>query len=244
MSFCESTCPAKTFFRENRWKSIEGRARRTCLFRPARTIQLARQTGIFHAVHRHSMAGDQTASRPVPDRHDGRNKAIYQAFLQKRSFSGSDKEDSESMKKYTLPVLSVLLIATMVCMLFTGRFNELTPAALYDLIRSLVLDCPLSPLQEKQFITLSYIRLPRILAAILVGAALAVSGTCYQSLFMNPLVSPGILGVLAGASFGAGIGIVFSTIPSSLPRFSLFSSPVVRSDSPCSFPFFSAGVHY
>ena len=112
------------------------------------------------------------------------------------------------MKKYTLPVLSVLLIATMVCMLFTGRFNELTPAALYDLIRSLVLDCPLSPLQEKQFITLSYIRLPRILAAILVGAALAVSGTCYQSLFMNPLVSPGILGVLAGASFGAGIGIV------------------------------------
>ena len=53
-----------------------------------------------------------------------------------------------------------------VCMLFTGRFNELTPAALYDLIRSLVLDCPLSPLQEKQFIALSYIRLPRILAAI------------------------------------------------------------------------------
>ena len=79
------------------------------------------------------------------------------------------------MKKYTLPVLSVLLIATMVCMLFTGRFNELTPAALYDLIRSLVLDYPLSPLQEKQFITLSYIRLPRILAAILVSAALAVS---------------------------------------------------------------------
>ena len=112
------------------------------------------------------------------------------------------------MKKYTLSVLSVLLIATMVCMLFTGLFNELTPAALYDLIRSLVLDCPLSPLQEKQFITLSYIRLPRILAAILVGAALAVSGTCYQSLFMNPLVSPGILGVLAGASFGAGTGIV------------------------------------
>ena len=52
------------------------------------------------------------------------------------------------------------------------------------------------------------IRLPRITAAILIGAALSVSGTAYQSMFMNPLVSPGILGVLAGASFGAALGMV------------------------------------
>ena len=53
------------------------------------------------------------------------------------------------------------------------------------------------------------IRFPRILAAALVGSALSVSGSAYQAMFVNPLVSPSILGVLWGASFGAAIGIVF-----------------------------------
>ncbi|MBP1625640.1 MAG: transporter permease [Holophagaceae bacterium] len=53
------------------------------------------------------------------------------------------------------------------------------------------------------------IRLPRILNACLVGGALSVSGASYQALFVNPLVSPGLLGVLAGASFGAALGMVF-----------------------------------
>jgi iron complex transport system permease protein len=54
------------------------------------------------------------------------------------------------------------------------------------------------------------IRGPRILAALLVGAALAASGSAYQSLFRNPLVSPDILGVSAGAAFGAVLGIFLS----------------------------------
>ncbi|ALG68839.1 FecCD family ABC transporter permease [Beggiatoa leptomitoformis] len=52
------------------------------------------------------------------------------------------------------------------------------------------------------------IRLPRIIAAMLIGAALAVSGTAFQAIFVNPLVSPDILGALAGASFGAALGII------------------------------------
>jgi iron complex transport system permease protein len=47
------------------------------------------------------------------------------------------------------------------------------------------------------------VRLPRILAAVFVGAAFSVAGAVFQSLFRNPLVSPGILGVTSGASFGA-----------------------------------------
>ena len=47
------------------------------------------------------------------------------------------------------------------------------------------------------------VRLPRILAAILVGAALSVAGASFQGLFRNPLVSPDKLGVSAGAGFGA-----------------------------------------
>ena len=54
------------------------------------------------------------------------------------------------------------------------------------------------------------IRLPRIIAAILVGAALAVAGTVFQSMFVNPLVSPGVLGVLSGASFGAALGMLLA----------------------------------
>lgn len=54
------------------------------------------------------------------------------------------------------------------------------------------------------------IRLPRVVAALLVGAALAAAGASYQTLFRNPLVSPDILGVSAGAGLGAVIGIFLS----------------------------------
>ncbi|MDH5343721.1 MAG: iron ABC transporter permease, partial [Betaproteobacteria bacterium] len=54
------------------------------------------------------------------------------------------------------------------------------------------------------------IRGPRVIAALLVGAALAAAGAAYQSLFRNPLVSPDILGVSAGAAVGAVLGIFLS----------------------------------
>lgn len=52
------------------------------------------------------------------------------------------------------------------------------------------------------------IRLPRLVAAAVVGAALAAAGSAYQSLFRNPLVSPDILGVSTGAGLGAVTGIL------------------------------------
>jgi iron complex transport system permease protein len=52
------------------------------------------------------------------------------------------------------------------------------------------------------------IRLPRILAAAVIGAALSVAGAAYQSVFRNPLASPGILGALGGASFGAALALI------------------------------------
>jgi iron complex transport system permease protein len=54
------------------------------------------------------------------------------------------------------------------------------------------------------------VRGPRVVAAVLVGAALAVAGTAFQGLFRNPLVSPDILGASSGAALGAVIGIFFS----------------------------------
>lgn len=54
------------------------------------------------------------------------------------------------------------------------------------------------------------VRLPRVMAAVLVGAAIAAAGAAYQSLFRNPLVSPDILGVSTGAGLGAVFGIFLS----------------------------------
>ncbi len=54
------------------------------------------------------------------------------------------------------------------------------------------------------------VRGPRVLAALIVGAALAAAGTAYQGMFRNPLVSPDILGVSTGAALGAVLGIFLS----------------------------------
>ncbi|MFN4073284.1 MAG: FecCD family ABC transporter permease [Thermus sp.] len=54
------------------------------------------------------------------------------------------------------------------------------------------------------------VRLPRVLAAALVGMALAAAGAVYQVLFRNPLAAPDILGASAGAGFGAALAILLS----------------------------------
>jgi iron complex transport system permease protein len=54
------------------------------------------------------------------------------------------------------------------------------------------------------------IRGPRVLAAVLIGAALAIAGAAFQGLFRNPLVSPDILGASSGAALGAVVGIFLS----------------------------------
>lgn len=54
------------------------------------------------------------------------------------------------------------------------------------------------------------VRIPRILLGILAGGGLAVSGASYQTLFKNPMVSPDILGVSAGAGFGAALAMLGS----------------------------------
>ena len=52
------------------------------------------------------------------------------------------------------------------------------------------------------------LRMPRIIAAVLLGAGLASAGTVFQMIFANPLVEPGFLGVSQGAAFGASLSIV------------------------------------
>ena len=52
------------------------------------------------------------------------------------------------------------------------------------------------------------VRLPRIIMSVLLGSALSAAGASYQAIFKNPMVSPSLLGVSSGASFGAALAIV------------------------------------
>lgn len=65
------------------------------------------------------------------------------------------------------------------------------------------------------------IRLPRILLAMLIGGGLSIAGAAFQGMFANPLVSPDILGVSAGAGFGASIGILLFGTGITMQIFSL-----------------------
>ena len=84
------------------------------------------------------------------------------------------------------------------------------PIAPMDLVAALFeregIEGPLSQVA----IVLWHIRIPRMLAAAAVGAALASAGTAFQVLFRNPLVSPDVLGVSAGAGVGAAIGLLWN----------------------------------
>ncbi len=79
----------------------------------------------------------------------------------------------------------------------------------------------LNPLQELKSVPgtiIMDIRFPRAILGALVGGALAISGTAFQGLFKNPLVSSSILGVSSGAGFGAALGILlFNSVSATYP---------------------------
>ena len=96
----------------------------------------------------------------------------------------------------------------MLLALSLGRF-QVSPADLVRLVAASVSGAP-SGLPPAAETVIWNIRGPRILAAALVGGALAVAGAAFQGLFRNPLVSPDILGASSGAALGAVVGILFS----------------------------------
>ncbi|MDR0550196.1 MAG: iron ABC transporter permease [Deltaproteobacteria bacterium] len=116
------------------------------------------------------------------------------------------------MNRRAIYVAALVFILATILALPLGRY----PVTVWEIGGALwanFLGEPTAREREISFLFLS-VRLPRIFAAILVGASLSLSGAVYQSVFRNPLVSPGILGVLAGASAGGAVGIVvFSSWP-------------------------------
>jgi iron complex transport system permease protein len=100
----------------------------------------------------------------------------------------------------TLAILVILLIGVAIASLAIGSYR----LGLHDWWMALT-----DPMQSGTAgIVLWRVRLPRLLAAMLVGGGLALAGAAYQGLFNNPMVSPDILGASAGAGFGAALGIL------------------------------------
>jgi iron complex transport system permease protein len=66
-------------------------------------------------------------------------------------------------------------------------------------------------------------RLPRVLGALLVGAALGGAGAAFQLVFANPLVEPGFLGVSQGAAFGAALTLVLGARMGVVPGLGAFA---------------------
>ena len=98
------------------------------------------------------------------------------------------------MKKYLF--LSLLLVFAVVFSLLAGRIS------LEGLIDYYQND------KETLYALIFDLRLPRLIAAFLIGASLSAAGVIFQAMFANPLVSPNILGVGSGAGFGAVVCIL------------------------------------
>lgn len=115
------------------------------------------------------------------------------------------------MTRSALPGLTIataVLIAGLLLAFTVGRY----PVSLGDLFSVLIgkLSGQRADVLPAVESVIWQVRGPRVLAAVMVGAALAVAGTAFQGLFRNPLVSPDILGASSGAALGAVVGIFFS----------------------------------
>jgi iron complex transport system permease protein len=105
-----------------------------------------------------------------------------------------------------LAALALLLLGACLLSVCVGPTRVSPAATLRVLLEAVGLGGPQAPTAVQRSIIL-HVRLPRVAAALLVGAALAMGGTAMQGLFRNPMASPDVLGVSTGASLGAVLAI-------------------------------------
>jgi len=105
-------------------------------------------------------------------------------------------------------LLSILLFFGVFLSLSLGRYSNDPSKVLNILLSRLGANVNVDPTMESIVFN---VRLPRILASVMIGAMLALSGAVYQSVFRNPLVSPDLLGVSSGAAVGAAGAILLGT---------------------------------
>lgn len=125
----------------------------------------------------------------------------------------------------TLVVLLVVLLIFAVVALTVGS-ERIALESILKIIASELTGSPAdTPAEQASIIT--DIRLPRVLMAVVVGAALSVAGAAFQALLRNPLADPGILGISAGSALGAIAATIFTeSIPVSRPIAAFISAVI------------------
>lgn len=103
--------------------------------------------------------------------------------------------------------MSFALLVFLVLAVSTGKY-PIDMTTLGRLIASRLGFADMDAILARPALVLWSVRLPRILMAVFTGAALSVSGVMLQGVFKNPLVSPTIMGVTAGAGFGAAMALL------------------------------------
>ncbi|MDR9365986.1 MAG: iron chelate uptake ABC transporter family permease subunit [Balneolaceae bacterium] len=120
---------------------------------------------------------------------------------------------------WVLSGLSLLLIWMIVISVGIGAVS-ISPIQVLAIVLDQVGISTNGSYEAVQQAILINIRLPRVFLAVMVGAALAISGAAMQGLFRNPLADPGLIGVSSGAALTTAIAIVIlSTITSPLIDF-------------------------
>jgi iron complex transport system permease protein len=104
-------------------------------------------------------------------------------------------------------LLGLSLVVVAIFSLISGQL-DIRPGLIFKILASRVVTLQADWPATLESVVID-VRLPRLLAGLLIGAGLSISGASFQGLFRNPLVSPHILGVSAGAGFGAALGILF-----------------------------------
>jgi len=119
-------------------------------------------------------------------------------------------------------ICSLLLLALLaVVSLYMGVY-EFEKHSILQLLKGIISN-DASVSDADRFVMMD-LRLPRIVMAILIGSSLAVSGTCLQGMFRNPLATPDLIGITSGASLFASIAIVLGVqLKAYIPEFMHFS---------------------
>ncbi len=109
-------------------------------------------------------------------------------------------------EKYYLAFFAVLFAACFIGSFAVGQY----PVSAGDILQILWSKAAggTAHISAQAEIVVMNVRLPRVLAAALIGASLSAAGICYQGMFQNPMVSPDVLGASQGAGFGAALGIL------------------------------------
>lgn len=116
-----------------------------------------------------------------------------------------------------LLILLLLLLAIACLSLTVGQIDVPVKNALAILCQQLHLPfLQEAAVSKEQLAVIWYIRLPRMLVGMLVGAALGISGAVMQGIFSNPLADPGLIGISAGAATGAVLSIALGTATMSM----------------------------